>query len=228
MNEEAILKSLSRPEISTNHQFCELVVELLNNNKNYSSIKSMLSGYRASRIGSLYCEAVEIEQEVQQWGGYCFMTLAFPPNWQSWVKSPIISGTDKKQHTLNEAQSRIKKFHKALGSNFYTPRRLKAGTKLRAIYIPGGDLKTIDLHFHALVEVPKNIDFDGYATIAKKTWATINSISSNSSFFDIENPQTEDLIRIAFYLLKNEQQSASLGIDSRLHYKTTYAPRKPI
>jgi len=217
-----ILKSITRPEIAANHQFCELVVELINNNKNHQSIKSMLSGYRGSKIGSLFCEAIEIEQEVKLWSGYSFITVVFPPNWQKWTRSSIISGTDKKQHAFNEGKTIINKFHNALSSNFFSKSRVKAGAKLKGLYMPGGDLTNINLHYHALVELPQDVDVDSYAAIAKQSWKAINEISSNELFCDVRFPPTEDLIKVACYLLTNENQSANLGMNSRLHYKTTY------
>lgn len=220
MNEEAILKSITRPEIAANHQFCELVVELMNNNKNYPSIKSMLSGYRGSKIGSLFCEAVEIEQEVKLWNNATFITLVFPPNWQRWETCKVISG--KKQHSFNEAKTIINKFHNALSSNFFSKSRVKAGAKLKGLYMPGGDLTNINLHYHALIELPENTEQARYKELACNAWQKINEITSSELFCDIQFPPTEDLIKVACYLLKNENQSANLGMNSRQHYKTTY------
>lgn len=217
-----ILKSLTRPGIAENYQFCELIMGLINNPSNHIKIRTMLDEYRTSRIGLYYTEAVEIKNEVKLWPGFSFITLVFPPNWQKWTRSPIITGTDTKQHSFNEAKTIINKFHNALSSNFFSKSRVKAGAKLKGLYMPGGDLTNINLHYHALVELPKNTEHERYKELACNAWQKINEISSNELFCDIQFPPTEDLIKVACYLLKNENQSANLGMNSRQHYKTTY------
>jgi hypothetical protein len=220
MNEK-LLKSLQRKEIAPNTKFCELAETLASNVNNHSMIKDMFAKYSTSKAGSLFAEAVEIVEEVSSWPKCVYITLCFPTGWREWTSTAV--GLEDAQCAMKEAQVKIRKFHNALSSTQFSSRRTKAGAKLRAFYYAGSDLKNSNLHYHALVEMHRDSDFEAFSIIARELWATRYTISKKSkdSFFDIKQTDV-NLINIACYLVKNGRETAYLSCENTVQYRDTY------
>lgn len=191
---ELIEKALNDPIISLDVEFIRTCRERMQNEKQWDAILQDISVYRSSGRCKTYVQCDNMINHIRQWSDWRFITLTFEPSWRKW-RTPIARNAT--ENVANEARYYVLRWNEELTKRILGKTAVRKGQRVRMVAKPGGDADLINLHYHAIVEVPPTMDIAQFDHAVEKSWCHGTTDARRDD---------DNLEACCMYLLQNEQQ----------------------